>query len=704
MNRVAAFLVDHAKRVIGVTALLTLIAATVVLTQLHFNADVTAFLKESSDAGRAFAALQDKYEAKDPITVMLERKDGGRMDDRRGLELILAAKQALMAVEGVSQVGTILPELNPYTGAPFDEEALKHLPDALFPVLTESPAAAMLFSVDKRAALAVVSPTGDAVEVAAAVQATPLPDALEVTFAGNPVVFASVIDTLGWFLLAIPPAVVLLLLLVFAANIGSRKLAVLAIVPALMGSVWTFGLIFGLGYPVDIVTVIVPIWIIVMGSADGLHFVTHLQEAAARTSDRKEQTRSALREVGLPMILTTLSTAAGFLSFLGTDVGPMRQLGVFAALGISFAGAISFFFLPALLSRIELGPPHEHALGGRVVGALQRLAHKRSAAFVLALLCLGFTAAFLPRLAVNPDQLFFFKDDHPARAAFEKMSEAFGGATPLVGEMAFDPQKSHAEQLERIRGIERELEALPGVRRVFSLADVVEKLPEERARELLSGATKPALGRMVSDDGMRFVLFPGAFTTEDLQRWQELVEDKPEVRVLTGTPLLFDEMSRLVAKAQVTSLGAAFLLVGVMLLIAYRRVRLTLVALVPMALTIGVLLAFLAASGIQLNLMTAVVSSIVIGVGIDYGIHLLAAIEHARDGTPGYALRGLATSGRPIVANALGIAVGMSALFFSPLRPHAQIATIMWVSMITGALTTLLIVPALLPKDATKAS
>jgi predicted RND superfamily exporter protein len=121
------------------------------------------------------------------------------------------------------------------------------------------------------------------------------------------------------------------------------------------------------------------------------------------------------------------------------------------------------------------------------------------------------------------------------------------------------------------------------------------------------------------------------------------------------------------------------------------------VALVPMAVTIGVLLAFYAASGIQLHLLSAVVSSIVIGVGIDYGIHLIAAIDLERERGPGFAARAIRDVGRPILANALGIAVGLSALFLSPLKPHGQIAMIMWVAMITGAVTTLLFVPALLP-------
>ena len=116
-------------------------------------------------------------------------------------------------------------------------------------------------------------------------------------------------------------------------------------------------------------------------------------------------------------------------------------------------------------------------------------------------------------------------------------------------------------------------------------------------------------------------------------------------------------------------------------------------------LTSATLFGFIAASGIQLNLVTAVLSSIVIGVGIDYAIHFVAAIDFARTEGDGYVLRAVDRAGRPIIANALGIAVALTALWLSPFRIHPHISMIMWVSMTTAALTALVIIPALLPRD-----
>ncbi|HJN91406.1 MAG TPA: MMPL family transporter, partial [Dehalococcoidia bacterium] len=499
--------------------------------------------------------------------------------------------------------------------------------------------------------------------------------------------------------LVIPPSVILLLLLVFAANIGSRKLAVLSILPAMLGSLWTFGLIFGLGFEVNIITIIVPIFVIVMGSADGLHFVTHLQTACRTMPDTTERTASVLREVGVPMILTTISTAAGFLSLLATDVGPIRQLGVFVAIGITFAGVIAFFTLPASLSGMDIPPPSSHAVGHRVTGLIKRAARHRVVAALVAVALLAFAGGTLPGLAVDPDQLFFFKDDHPARASFEEMTEVFGGATPLFGELVLDPNRPLADQVDELRAVTAELAELDGIKSVFSILDAAEVMsPAQRAQAFADGGSSP-LGKMLTDTGVRFVVFPGAFTTDQLQGWLDWTDGQPKVSSLTGMPILFDEMSRLVLRAQISSLGMAYVLVFFMLLIAYRRLGSTLIAMIPLMVTSAVLLGFIAVSGIQLHLLTAVITSIVIGVGIDYAIHLVAAIEHAREDGPGYVLRGIDHAGRPIVANALGIAVGMSALFLSPLKPHSQIAAIMWVAMLTAAVTTLLFIPALIKRE-----
>jgi len=683
----------------AITAVISLVAVAM-LFRLKVNADVTQFLTSGNDRGEAWLALQEKYDTADPINVLVTFPAGETINDKQALVALVELRDRLASVDGVSQVGSVIPYINPLTGAPITAQTIEAIPDAMIGTfLAQNPVADLLVSDDGVHTLMVAVPSSDPVKVARALTDVAPPDDLTLDFSGNPMIFATVLDMIGWFLLVIPPSVILLLLLTFFANIGDRRLTIMSIVPALLGALWTFGLIFGLGREVDIVSVLVPIFVIVMGSADGLHFVTHFQDASERTEDRVERVESTLRQVGIPMILTSISTAAGFLSLLVTDVQPIRELGVFTAIGIGFAGVISFFFLPALLSRLEIhSRPRATILGPRVTSVIKALARPRWVAAVLSIGLIAFAAVFIPRLHVDSDQLFFIKQNHPLRQSFDLTATVFGGATPLIGEFAYEPSAGQG-QLGALSAVEREFEQLPGIRTVFSAADLVDKMPANQLDAVLNGSAPLPLGTMASSDGLRFIVFPSSFTTDELHDWLTFADAHPEIRVLTGMPVLWDEIARLVLRAQIGSLIAAFVLVFLMLLVSYRKLRQTLVALAPLVLTTGTLLGFIAASGIQLNLVTAIASSIVIGVGIDYSIHFVAAINYARRDGPGYVLRAIDSAGRPIVANALGIAIAMSALWLSPLKIHPEISMIMWVSMTTAALTALLVIPALMPRD-----
>ncbi len=697
MERIARIIVSHSRQILALTAILSLVSV-LMLFRMDFNADIASVALEGNEQGETFKALQAEYATADPVNVVAETTGDFTFRDKEGLVALAELRDRLAGVEGVAQVGSIIPETNPLTGDPITPAMLAALPDPIVgALLAQSPVSGILLDDTATSTLLFVVPGGDPLDVTGDLDDVAAPDGLELTLSGNPVIFASVIDVLSLILLFIPPAVIALLILTFYATIGDRRLSVLAIVPAVLGSLWTFGLIFGLGRQVDVVTVIVPIFVIVMGSADGLHFVTHFQEEADDGGDTVSRVASALSHVGIPMILTTVSTAAGFLSLVATDVQPIRQLGLFAAIGICFAGVISFFSLPALLSRLTIEPKHHSALlGPRVTAALKRLVRTRRPAIGLTVVLVAFAALAIPQLEVNSDQLFFFKDDDPVRLAFEKTEETFGGATPLFGELAYDPAQGIAGLAAPLAASEA-LEGQPGVREVFSVADLSTTMPPDQLEAVLAEQITLPLGDMVSDDGIRFVMFAADFDTEDLQGWLDLVEGDERITSLTGMPVVWDEIARLVLRAQFASLAVAFALVTIMLLLAYRRIRETLASLVPIGLTVLTLLGFIAVSGIQLNLLTAVISSIVIGVGIDYAIHFVAAIDNARPAGDGYVLRAIDRAGRPIAANALGIAIALTALWISPLKVHSQVSMIMWVAMTVAALSAMTIIPALLP-------
>src|SRR5690606_20034485 len=115
-------------------------------------------------------------------------------------------------------VGTFLPETVPLLGGAVSPAAIAALPTVALAALRSTAGAELLLSEDATATMLVVQPRGDPIEAVRAIRAAELPEGSAITLAGNPVVYAEVLDLLGWFLLAIPPIVFVLLFAVFTAT------------------------------------------------------------------------------------------------------------------------------------------------------------------------------------------------------------------------------------------------------------------------------------------------------------------------------------------------------------------------------------------------------------------------------------------------------------------------------------------------------
>jgi len=200
----------------------------------------------------------------------------------------------------------------------------------------------------------------------------------------------------------------------------------------------------------------------------------------------------------------------------------------------------------------------------------------------------------------------------------------------------------------------------------------------------------------VSDDGFRMMIRTEKLESVDMEELESFVAGQPDIRLITGMPVLFDEMNQLVAQSQIRSLGLALVLVFIMLWVTLRRFRAAVIGLIPIIITIAAILGMLVISKFHLNMLTANMSAIAVGVGVDYSIHLISGIYYFRRRGMG---RGesvnaaLSTVSRPVLANAFGLAIGLSILFFSPLRIHMQVATVMWVAMVVSSLAALLLIP-----------
>lgn len=526
-----------------------------------------------------------------------------------------------------------------------------------------------------------------------------------------------IIDYILMILMFLPPAALLLVLLVFRTQMGTVKATFLSILPAGIAALWTMGSIGWIGKPVSIITVLAPIFTIVIGSADGLHFISHVQDARSEGLDATESIVETLKMVGIPMIITTVTSMAGFLALLALNTTAIHELATFASLGILLAGVATWFVLPLILTGgIELKRPKR---AGHRVNMLKRLWGVPSAALVIVII-IGSIIGF-QFLTTEFNQLMIYRDFTAVHTSFEKIMDVNDGSIPiyLLVETQGDPLRpEYGRSLLELQG---ELLDTPYVNSVVSVYDIYSMIntnvsgapgyPESMQQvnfisTLLQKNEPDPTAHLLAREQQtaRIMVFPKDLKNRSLAKIDSIVDNfnarHPNLNIqVSGVQYLMKELNDSMIAGQTQSLLLAFMLVLALLVMSLRKLKPAVISLLPIAITTIALYGFLGFSGISLNLFTATIFSITIGVGIDYAVHFTSVwMNFRRQGhsASDSVNKAFAYTARPIIANAFGLAIGLSALLLSPLRIHLYMSLLMWVSMTAGVLLSLSFLPTVL--------
>ncbi len=714
MKKIAGFIYDHAKLIIALVIILNLVSLASFF-RFNLDTDFLTFFSEGNPKADEYHQLNAKYESGETISILIEHDVS--LLEKESLLGAFHLQKEIEAIDGVAMVqGFIPPEIIAGIGITrVDEAYIEEHYDALKDFienkyfmtdqfLTEDARNGML--------IASIAVDADAGSVVDSLQEMAEHSPLSLSLAGNEVIKDTIWGYLVMILCILPPCAIVLILLVFYLVLRNFRFAILSLIPAGLAALWTFGTVFWSGQDLNLMTVLSPLFILVMGSAYGLHYISHFLDNMNSYTDRRELTIATLSMVGTPIFLATITTMAGFASLVWTEVVPMRHMGIFVTLGIGYAGFMALFFLPAVLSRLKLPAKAPQAKYAWLNNFILKASRQRLLVSLIFAAVLVVSVVYIPKLQVESDQLTFFKESSEIRQTFDRIENTFGSAIPLTGEIASAQGQAALKDTafaNKVLETERELESLPGIKSAFSVFDVIAGINNAATGDnaypsnpaftgmILSRISGQEMGSWASDDGFKMIIKTEGLDSEDIENLDRFVaEHSDTIRIITGMPVLFTEMNKLVIRSQFQSLGLALVLIFLMLWITMRRITAALAGLLPIALTIGAILGMLSITGFHLNMMSANLSAISIGVGVDYSIHLISGIYY-------YRARGmnreesvnaaLATVSRPVLANAFGLSIGLSALFFSPLRIHTQAASVMWVAMIVASTAALLLVP-----------
>lgn len=540
-------------------------------------------------------------------------------------------------------------------------------------------------------------------------------------------------------LIPIMVAVIALLLLLFLRSPGG---VLIPMVEALMVLIWIFGAMGYCGVPVTLVTTILPVVLMAMGITDEIHLLERLQALLASADpDEPDEPRlrirramlASLREIGRPIITTSITTALAFLSFLSASIGPVRQFGLFASLGILLAMLLTFTFIPALAVVLPISwlMPRGTRKTGHGFQTLflweKRAARQSGRAWLVGLLLLILGLPGILLLSVQDSWVGNFDPDSPLPLADRRFNEEFWGSyrydVAFKGDRWFFYRPEGVGLMEEftriaeggphVTGVLSHLIPLGEVADRYQYARPISSQTEGKIRLLAVssriGMGPPFMERLVTINASyaRARIFVNRATYKKGLALEKYLE--PRLRGLTegrnveyhfsGDLPAAVEVVRAIVTNQLRSIGWTLLGIAILLLLAFREIRNVLIVLVPVLAADWILFAGLGYAGVPLGIATSMFASLTIGVGIDYALHLRHSyrLNIAREPDHTSALvRALESTGKAIRWNAFALGIGLLVLSFSSIPPNRALGILLASAMIACYGTTLLLLPRLL--------
>lgn len=496
-----------------------------------------------------------------------------------------------------------------------------------------------------------------------------------------------------------------------------RSLAAAGLVLAVTGAavVWTTGLMALCGLPPNIFGPAVYVMVVVVGVADPVHLVARQRELLAEGAPRAEAVSGAWRDVGLPCLLASLTTALAFVSLVLTGIPLVAHMGLQVTLGVLAAFALTWLVHPSLSRWVSAGAGAVGRLPAALV-ALDAWAAPRARGIVLAsALLLIVSAVGAARLRVNAPLLSDLDPEHPVRVANRLLEERLGGVIPLdlliepASEMPRGARYS-GDRLRRVEALTERLRELDGVVWATSAVDVLRRLgpllqrvPEDDVPGLLPTALLLANRQVVpwvheESDVLRVRLRLRDLDTEAafalfgrIEATAREVLGAHERVALTGQGYLGQVVNRSLVRYFAGGFLVSLAGVALTLCVLARDVRLALASLAPNLLPLVTVAGLMGALGIELRYTSALVLAVVFGLAVDDTIHVVAQLRRQR-GAPDPVARTLRVAGPGLVWTSLLLAAGFATLLaaeFLPLRVMGQLLAITAALALAGDLVLL---------------
>lgn len=566
---------------------------------------------------------------------------------------------------------------------------------------------------------------------------TRYPD-ITIELSGHPIIQSEIMrymsnDLLKLFPMAI--GVVMLILWLVLRNVRGMLIPILVTIVSIL---WTFGLKGLLGSSITIIETVIPVILISLGCANGIHIISEFLHYSHRGQPAFLAVKRTMRQLTVPIILTSVTTAVGFSSLVFATGSSFRSMGLFLAFGVIIAMGFSLLLIPIILSYFRKpkteSPDHHHKSFIRF-RHLEHIAEKtlkfRLLILLIVLGMIGLSIAGIVRLKPNTNEVQYFKQTTPIRQVTEKIERQLGGISTLyiVLEAETAGRFKDPTVLQRLDTIQKQFESYALVSYSISHVDYVKMLyytlrggnreyftlPEnrlflERLTTALANSQEAQtymLSNYISED-YRTACVHLRLKSSNTQDMEEMImELEPYLKEMLPEDITVNfagdyirlEAGSNIVRSQLYSLLATLITILIVLSLMFRSPMLGAIIAMPVFIAILFNFAIMWIFNIGLNPATAIITSVGLGVGVDYGIHYFYRFRTLFKGSGKYhqsLINAVVESGRGILFNAVAVGIGFLVLLFSSYRIIMDMGWIIALSMITTAILSVTVLPILL--------
>jgi len=533
---------------------------------------------------------------------------------------------------------------------------------------------------------------------------------LDARLAGYGIVFDALNEestTGATSLLLYAHGLMILLLAIFFRKWGAVAITLLAVGNA---TLWTMGLYVVLGQKLNMITMVLPTLVLVIGIADCVHLLRSVAKQDASLPQRERVVKGLAAVIG-PCLLTSVTTAAGFMALTTSGLPVVQSLGWFGGVGMMTAYVTSMIICTAGLSWRGAEPKTAasklDAIAMGMFGVATRAPRSIIAAFVVVSIVAGYG---ISQLETDTNSIGYLKKTHKIRKDSDFIEATIGPYVPVEFTVTARGDIVQGDNLDAIQQWQLEVTQMNAVGWSWSLVDALGIKRDERPSSLDADTLRQRLARirqfspvttaaMLAGQSELRISFGapmmsarsiGSLTAGILAK-----ADFPphlELKAAGYSPLYTRIVDELVW-SQVRGFSAAIVLIVLLLGVAMRSWRRILLALpanaIPVALTLGVM----GLTGIPLDVASATIATVILGLVVDDTVHILK--PSGSSGINDSLKIAANAAGGTLLMTTIVLALGFLVLGLAEIRSVAWFGTLTSFAMIAAILTDLLFLPAL---------